>query len=179
MRRHAAAEVRWTGTTRARLVATARAVAFVRVQWSAEPDGEVPSHSRSSCFASSLLPMSRRAAAQTCSGVKPKFFISIGAGADAPNLSMPIMLPSSPANRSQPKVLAASTVTLFLIDPGRTFSLYSELCSRKISQLGTLTTRVRILSAIKRLLACTQMWTSEPEPRRMTSGTPPSGSVRT
>src|SRR5262245_32871438 len=63
-----------------------------------------------------------RAAATTCSGVKPNFFCSSFSGAEAPNVFMPSARPPVPTYRSQPKVDATSTDTRAVTADGRTLS---------------------------------------------------------
>src|SRR5262249_32358036 len=58
-----------------------------------------PVHSLS---ASSCRPISRSAAHTTRSSVKPKFFKITSPGADAPKWLIPMIVPSSPAQRDQP-----------------------------------------------------------------------------
>src|SRR5271157_2716635 len=57
-----------------------------------------------SLSASSFLPSKRKAAEVTCAAVNPNWFMTSCPEAEAPNRSMPIMVPSSPARRCQPKV---------------------------------------------------------------------------
>src|SRR5581483_4290447 len=60
------------------------------------------------------------AAATTFSGVKPRFFRATLPGALAPNRSKVTNFPWSPAQRCQPKEVAASTTTRALTVLGRT-----------------------------------------------------------
>lgn len=77
----------------------------------------------------------------TLSTLKPYLSITSSPGADAPNLSTPIFIPSGPAYQSHPKVEAASIVILFSILDGSTTSLYSSDCDSNLSKLGIETTR--------------------------------------
>src|SRR5262249_61647620 len=113
------------------------------------------------------------AACTTASTVKPNFFCSSFSGALAPNVFMPIRLPSGPTYSLQPNVLACSTETRALTADGSTCSRYSG-CLRqwysKISHDGMLTTRERTPAATSCSCASTHSDTSLPVASSTTSG---------
>src|SRR6516162_7700856 len=79
--------------------------------------------SKNDALGAHLFPNCSLAAATTCSGLNPNFLCSSLSGAEAPNVFMPIMRPSSPVYRSQPKVDACSTATRAFPPGGSTLSL--------------------------------------------------------
>ena len=82
-----------------------------------------------------------RATCATRSGVNPNFSRRCFSGADAPNVSMPMIAPPSPTYRSHPKVDACSIATRAFTDGGSTSSRYSFGWRSNSSQHGMLTTR--------------------------------------
>src|SRR4051794_38765937 len=77
----------------------------------------------------------------TLSGSNPNFLWSSLSGADAPNVSIPIIRPDEPTYRSHPKVEACSIAMRAVTPAGKTDCLYLRVCFSKTSQDGIDTTR--------------------------------------